>query len=176
MTNIDIIKQVAFGMLLGALLMLPLFIYQSRQKETIEVPVEVKDTITIEKERIVEHTKIEYITKFDTVYEYATDTDTIPVPIEIPIEHKVYEDTLRTDTTEIAFKVLYSGFKPSLDEIGVSYHLHTQRAVKTKKKPAVGNTLCVGLQVGYGTTWPEPKFSPYVGVGFCYGFGVTFGR
>lgn len=173
-------KEILLGMVIGVLLMLPISIYEwTRPAEVKEIPFEVRDTVTITKDTIIFKTRTEYVTKFDTVYQVIDGRDTIEIPVELPIEHKVYQDTIRTDTTEIALDIKYSGFKPSLDEVGLIYHLSTKRAVETKKKPKLGQYFGVGFSVGAGAgfnplTKAPSLAAPEVSIGLQYGFGITW--
>lgn len=82
----------------------------------------------------------------------------------IPIEQKVYEDSL--------YKAYVSGYKPSLDSLLIYPRKETITITnKTYHKP---KRFGIGVQVGYGVTIGEQaKFVPYVGVGISYNF-LTF--
>lgn len=149
---------------------------QSMKKETITeyVKVEVHDTISIDKPRIVEHTKTLYRTKYDTIIVNFADTITDTIKVELPIEHKEFIDTIRTDSTTAVVDVHFSGFKPSLDKIDISYHYEGKKAVKTKKYK-MGQSIVVGPYVGFGLTLEQqPRLVPEVGVGVMYGFGCSW--
>lgn len=137
-------------------------------------PVEIHDTIKIDSVRIVEKTKIVDKSVFDTTYIWKYDTITDTIKLEIPIEHKEYIDTLRTDTSEIDLRIKYSGFKTSLDEIDITNHYYVKQPVKTNKIK-VGQSITLGVQTGYGVTLTDqPQFSPYIGLGITYGLGITW--
>lgn len=146
--------------------------HNTKQVETIEIPIEIRDTITVEKERIVEHTKVKYVTKFDTVCKIIYGVDTIKSVIELPIEHNIYQDTILTDSTKVEMAIKYSGFKASLDSVGINYHYIGERAVEVKKR-GFGQGFGVSINAGYGLSYQNGQISPsyYVGIGVSYSIG-----
>lgn len=144
------------------------------------IEVEVRDTITVQKERIVEHTKVQYVTKYDTVVQYVALNDTVLIPVELPIEHMVYEDTITTDSTEVELSIKYSGFKPSLDSIGISYQWHREKPLEARKsgfRSFLGVGCYAGVGVGYD--YRDKTFNlgtPEVGIALIYGFGWTWDK
>lgn len=117
------------------------------------------DTITITKIDTVTVTKpviqYRYITQVitDTLY----NTDSVLVPVRIPIETKIYQDT--------TYRAVVSGYRASLDTIQV-YPIHTTTTITntiTKKK-----RFNIGVQagVGYGVFNKKPDI--YVGLGVSY--------
>lgn len=162
------------------ILVLSLLLFHACRKpaDIIKVPVEVHDTITVTKERIIEHTKVEYVTVFDTMIVVEGHDDTIQVPVELPIEHMMYQDTIRTDSTDVELAIKYSGFKPSLDSVGISYHYVGERAVEVKKtgfRRFVGVGAYVGAGVGYDLLRKDVVVTaPEVGVCVTVGWGYTW--
>lgn len=76
------------------------------------------------------------------------------VEVELPIEQKVYSDSL--------YKAWVSGFDARLDSIKL-FHPTKYITITTKQKPSRWN---VGIQGGVGIT---PKgIQPYIGVGVSY--------
>ena len=112
-----------------------------------------RDTITIIKPKTV-YKYIDRIVR-DTLY----SVDSIPVPINIPIETKVYQDSL--------YRVVVSGYRPQLDTISI-FNKNQIRTInkityKTKKwniSPSVG--------IGYGLY--HKKVDMYVGFSVNYNF------
>lgn len=109
------------------------------------------DTITIEKPVL----KYKYITKVitDTLY----NTDSILVPVRIPIERTIFQDS--------TYRAVVSGYRASLDTIQV-YPIHTYTTITnmiTKQK-----RFNIGVQagVGYGVFNKKPDI--YVGLGVSY--------
>jgi len=82
----------------------------NKKTDIIERKVEVHDTTTVVRDSIISHTVTKYITSFDTVLSIIKDTDTIAVPVELPIEHKQYRDTINKDSIVYDIQIDYSGF------------------------------------------------------------------
>lgn len=131
--------------------------YSNREKEEIQIT----DTITISKTdtiRIIEpQPVIQYRDRIvrDTLY----NTDSVLVPVDIPIEVKVYQNT--------NYKAVISGYKANLDSISIfnKNQIHTINKItyKTKKwniSPSIG--------VGYGIY--HKKIDMYVGFSLNYNF------
>lgn len=117
------------------------------------------DTVTITKIDTVTVTKpviqYRYITQVitDTLY----NTDSIKVPVRIPIERTTYQDS--------TYRAVVSGYRASLDTIQV-YPIHTYTTITnmiTKQK-----RFNIGVQagVGYGVFNKKPDI--YVGFGVSY--------
>lgn len=117
------------------------------------------DTVTITKIDTVTITKpvvqYRYITQVitDTLY----NTDSVLVPVRIPIESKTYQDN--------TYRAVVSGYRASLDTIQV-FPIHTYTTITntiTKQK-----RFNIGIQagVGYGICTKKPDV--YVGLGvYC---------
>ncbi len=117
------------------------------------------DTVTITKIDTVTVTKpvlkYKYLTKIitDTLY----STDSVLVPVRIPIESKTYQDS--------TYRAIVSGYKASLDTIQV-FPIHTTTTITNtiiKQK-----RFDIGIQagVGYGCFTKKPDL--YVGFGVFY--------
>ena len=117
------------------------------------------DTITITKIDTVTVTKPVLNNRFitqvitDTLY----NTDSVLVPVQIPIETKIYQDS--------TYRAVISGYRASLDTIQV-YPIHTYTTITniiTKKK-----RFNIGLQAGVGYGCFNKKPDIYVGLGVSY--------
>lgn len=117
------------------------------------------DTITITKIDTVTVTKPVLNNRFitqvitDTLY----NTDSVLVPVQIPIETKIYQDS--------TYRAVISGYRASLDTIQV-YPIHTYTTITniiTKKK-----RFNIGLQAGVGYGYFNKKPDIYVGLGVSY--------
>lgn len=133
------------GFVIGVLINIPSC---QKQPETKIEYIEKHDTITVEKERIVEKTKIKYVDRIDTFY-VKESGDTVPVQ-DLPIEHKVYEDTLKTDSTSTKIKIEYSGFNASVDAIYMDHQYYEKQTTIIKQPKKVGLVWTVGLGLGIG--------------------------
>lgn len=117
------------------------------------------DTITITKIDTVTVLKpvvqYRYITQVitDTLY----NTDSVLVPVRIPIESKTYQDS--------TYRAVVSGYRASLDTIQV-YPIHTYTTITniiTKQK-----RFNIGVQAGVGYGCFNKKPDIYVGLGVSY--------
>lgn len=115
------------------------------------------DTVTITKIDTVIVVKpavqYRYITQVitDTLY----NTDSIKVPVQIPIESKTYQDS--------TYRAVVSGYRASLDTIQV-YPIHTITTITNIKQKRFN----IGIQagVGYGCFNKKPDI--------YWGFGVSY--
>ena len=125
----------------------------------------------------------------DTVFSHSTDT------FYLPKENICYKDTTVLDTIYLhdtillkeqkcytdSFSTVYiSGIEPEIDSI---FHyiprdtviVNTTKTVTCTKPKHWGQSVVVGVQLGYGVTINHtPTFSPYIGVGLTYGFGYNW--
>lgn len=152
-------------------------VYQYAQSQNEENKVIVlHDTIRIDSIRIQEHTRPIYVTHHDTCIVYRRDTICDTLTIEIPIEHKVYTDTINHDSTQWKLDIGFSGYKAKIDSANISV-LHTKEVSFNKPKSyMMGQTISIGLQAGYGMGFEGMTIhpSPYIGIGINYGFGITW--
>lgn len=155
-------------------------IYQYRCQDPPEtVTVEVRDTIQIEKERIVEHTRPVYVTKYDTIVQHIerrdSIVDTISVPVEIPITHYEYRDTIKNDSSTCNLLIKYSGYRTSIDTIGINYHLTREIPVNQRKR-VFGQAVGIGVSAGYGLHYSNAAFipGPYIGISVNYTIGYVW--
>lgn len=169
------IKWYILTFLGGIMSSLILYFCIGRKTVVEEKVVYVRDTISIPYETIKYKERVKYVTQFDTIICVVRDSVMDTVRVELPIEHKQYRDTIKTDTTDIKVDIEYSGFKPQLDRVWIDYSYTGKQLVKSKKKGHFGQSVVVGVQVGYGVGINNPiKFNPYVGVGITYGFGYSW--
>ena len=107
------------------------------------------DTVTVIKPVI----QYKYITQVitDTLY----NTDSIKVPVQIPTESKIYQDS--------SYRAVVSGYRTSLDTIQV-YPIHTYTTITNINQKRFN----IGIQagVGYGCFTKKPDM--YVGLGVSY--------
>lgn len=159
----------------GILSSLILYFCVGRKTVEVEKMVYVRDTISIPVETIKYKERVKYVTEFDTIICVVRDSVYDTIRVELPIEHKQYKDTILTDTTDIKVDIEYSGFKPQLDRVWIDYSYKNKQTLKSPKKGKFGQSIVIGVQVGYGVGISNPiKFNPYVGVGITYGFGYSW--
>lgn len=131
--------------------------YSNREKEEIQITDTItiikRDTITI----ISPQPVIRYVDRIvrDTLY----NTDSVLVPVDVPIETKVYQDS--------NYRAIISGYRPQLDSISIFNKNQIQTinkiTYKTKKwnfSPSVG--------IGYGMF--GKRIDMYVGFSLNYNF------
>jgi hypothetical protein len=132
--------------------------YSNNRKEekipqTDTITIIKRDTITI----IKPQSHIRYVNRIvrDTLY----SIDSIPVPVNLPIEVKVYQDS--------NYRAIISGYRPQLDSISIFNKNQIQTinkiTYKTKKwnfSPSVG--------IGYGMF--GKRIDMYVGFSLNYNF------
>ena len=117
------------------------------------------DTITIIKNDTV--TVIKPVVQYRYITQVITDTlyntDSVLVPVRIPIESKTYQDS--------TYRAVISGYRASLDTIQV-YPIHTYTTITniiTKQK-----RFNIGVQAGVGYGCFTKKPDVYVGLGVSY--------
>lgn len=137
------------------------------EPKVIEVPVH--DTITIDSIRIEEKTKWKYDTKFDTVTCYCSDTDTVFVPITIPIGHYTYVDTIETDTTSAELKIAYQGYKSKIDSVSLIYNYTNKTVIIPEPKKKVSPFITSEIGPSFAA-----DFKTVQGVATQVGAGVMF--
>lgn len=141
--------------LLLALSLVFQYLYHSNRKgkenslKTDTITITKIDTVTIIKPVV----QYRYITQVitDTLY----NTDSIKVPVRIPIERTTYQDS--------TYRAVVSGYRASLDTIQV-YPIHTYTTITNTKQKRFN----IGVQagVGYGVFNKKPDI--YVGLGVSY--------
>lgn len=123
--------------------------------------IQIKDTITITQTDTITiikpKTVYKYIDKIvkDTLY----NTDSVLVPVDVPIETKVYQDS--------SYRAVISGYKPELDSIYIFNRNQIQYINKTTYKTKKWN---VSPSVGVGYGFYHRKFDMYVGFSIGYSF------
>jgi hypothetical protein len=141
--------------LLLALSLVFQYLYHSNRKgkenslKTDTITITKIDTVTIIKPVV----QYRYITQVitDTLY----NTDSIKVPVQIPIETKIYQDS--------TYRAVISGYRASLDTIQV-YPIHTITTITNIKQKRFN----IGLQAGVGYGCFNKKLDMYIGLGVSY--------
>ena len=141
--------------LLLALSLVFQYLYHSNRKgtenslKTDTITITKIDTVTVVKPAV----QYRYITQVITYTLY--NTDSVLVPVQIPIETKIYQDS--------TYRAVISGYRASLDTIQV-YPIHTYTTITNTKQKRFN----IGIQagVGYGCFTKKPDM--YVGLGVSY--------
>ncbi len=132
--------------------------YYNNKKEE---PIRITDTITIIKRDTITIIKPQPVIKYrnkiikDTLY----SVDSIPVSVNVPLETKVYQDSL--------YRAVVSGYRPQLDSISIFNKNQIQYINKIIYKTKRWN-INPSLGVGYG--FYHKKFDMYLGFSIGYNF------
>ena len=115
------------------------------------------DTIAIIKPKPI------YVEKIKTIIDTLPSVvDSSKVEVIIPIEKKVYKDTIYKDKDTINIKAVISGYKANLDTLDIEIYKVKQVINKINVKP---KKFIVGPQIGI--TY-DGKLKPFIGVGITY--------
>lgn len=155
------------GIFIGLMLNIP---FWNRPEQTItEVPVH--DTVIIDSTRIQENVVYKYQTVHDTTVVYIQDTDTISIPIFIPIDHYEYNDTINTDSTSTQLHISYQGYKAKIDSVGVIHNYKQKETVIQEQQKRISPfiTLQCGPKLDY-------NFQSVNGVSASIGAGLLFNK
>lgn len=138
-------------------------------------PIQIHDTISLTDTIMQEKVKILYRTKADTFVVCQHDSIHDTIWMDIPIDHKLYADRIKADSGSFDVAIRYSGYRASLDSVGIAYHAEVKQAVIAKKR-GWGQFIGIGIGAGYGGSMIDQRIyaSPYVGVHVTYGFGYTW--
>lgn len=143
--------------------------YQRTQVPPTEpILVTLHDTLVIDSTRVVEHTKLQYITKDSIQYVYKTDSVVDSIYIPIDIEHKIYKDTLENDSASYDISILYSGFHSSIDEINIKSIRSTEVSFQCPKPRKFHIALSAGYYTGYNLIDRKIYSGPGAGISFTY--------
>lgn len=126
-----------------------------------EEPIQIKDTISITKIDTITIIKpqpvIRYVDRIvrDTLY----SVDSVLIPVNIPIETKIYTDS--------SYRAVISGYKANLDTISIfnKNQIHTINKITYKTK-----RINFSPSIGFGYGMFGKKFDMYVGFSINYNF------
>ena len=137
------------------------------------VYIEKWDTVTIDSVRIKWKEKPVEVFLHDTFY-IDKSGDTVNLP-DLPITKKLYEDTIKTDSTSTEIKINYSGFNASIDNIYLKHNYYSTKETIIKDQKRVGLVWFVGVYAGYGVHGSINTgtfgHGPEVGIGAGIGIG-----
>lgn len=128
-----------------------------------------RDTITSTDTIYVDRPVPKFITKIkevaDTVIEHVTDTDTLYIPLQLPIVEKEYENK----DYYARIKGVEFGSYPALESLQIYQTTNTITEEKTiVKRKKWGFSVVGGL--GYGYNPVSKKIEPNVGITIGYGY------
>ena len=135
-------------------------------KETEVIHTDTIKTIRVDTIR-VERTFTDYI--YDTI----VVNDTVYVA-DIP---RVYTDSTADYALNVRAVKMYD-YRLDIFRVDTITRYVQEKPTEPKKSGKMGQSVVVGLQVGYGLgvqpTTMQARFEPYIGIGITYGFGFTF--
>lgn len=173
MTKKDNIYLILIGVLLLVITFLSIYNTNQKQEEPTIVTVEVRDTITIDSVRIIEHCVPLYVKEYDTIY-VPNDTIKDTIQVLVPISQYEYKDTIVTDSSRTELDIRYSGYKATLDKIDINYH-STKEVSLNPKKLHIKPSFNIGIGGGYGAGYKDGtiRLEPQVGIYGTVGFSVV---
>lgn len=137
----------------------------------------VHDTTVIVKDSIQKHTVIKDVLLYDTIIQTIVDTDTIYIPIDLPITYKTYTNKLCNNNIEYDVTINYSGYKSEIEDVTIQSKYLKENITNIKQNPW-RQTISIGVQIGCGMQLTPQQsiysFGPYIGIGIQYGFGYTW--
>ena len=151
-------NTVYYLLLIAAAFFAGLYLSRCAASEQMSATAAVSDTVTI---HITDTIPIpypvpKYITVTDTLY--IGDTVTQTVIASLPVETKLYEDSL--------YRAQVSGIRANLDYIEVYPKLERQIIYNTETITQPPKRWGLGISAGYAFT--GSKMQPYVGIGVTY--------
>lgn len=139
------IISIIIGVIIGVLINIPSC---QKQSEPEVIYKEVHDTVTIDSIRIQWKTKPVEVYLIDTFYIKGSG-DTVKLD-SLPIETKVYKDTIINDSTSTEIQVNFSGFNARIDSIWLRHNYFEKETTIIKQPKKVGLVWAVGVGVGFG--------------------------
>lgn len=135
-------------------------------KETEVVHTDTIQAIRVDTIR-VERTFTDYI--YDTI----VVNDTVYVA-DIP---RVYTDSTADYALNVRAVKMYD-YRLDIFRVDTIIRYIQEKPTEPKKRGKMGQSVVIGLQVGYGLgvqpKTMQARFEPYIGIGITYGFGFTF--
>lgn len=135
------------GIIIGILINIPSC---SKQPEPKIEYKEVHDTVTIDSIRIQWKTKPVEVYLTDTFY-VKESGDTVKLD-SLPIEKKVYKDTVINDSTSTEIQVNFHGFNAGIDSIWLKHNYFEKETTIVKEPKKVGLVWAIGPSLGYSAT------------------------
>lgn len=146
-------------LLIILLILVICFRYCSNEKK--EEPIPQTDTITIIKRDTITIIKPQPVIQYrdrivrDTLY----NTDSVLIPVDVPIETKIYTDS--------SYRAVISGYRPQLDTISIFNKNQIQYINKITYKTKKWN-VSPSAGIGYGMF--GKRIDMYVGFSIGYNF------
>lgn len=144
------------------------FYQRNHLSPTEPILVTLHDTLVIDSTRVVEHTKLQYITKDSIQYVYKTDSVVDSIYIPIDIEHKTYRDTITNESTTYDIHIDYSGYNSNIDRLEIKTQWQKEVTIPQKKPRKFHISLQAGYYTGYNLVDKRLYSGPGAGIGISY--------
>ena len=109
----------------------------------------------------------------DYIYDTIVVNDTVYIA-DIP---RVYTDSTADYALNVRAVKMYD-YRLDIFRVDTIIRYIQEKPTEPKKRGKMGQSVVIGLQVGYGLgvqpTTMQARFEPYIGIGITYGFGFTF--
>ena len=142
-------------------LIITILIQSKPDKPAKPVLLQTTDTLFVPKEVIKWKTKTVYSTELDTFI--VKDTDTVPFTVQI--DHKLYKDTIKTDSSTTYVSVGYHGFASEIDSISLIHNRISVYVPEIPKKKKLNFGITVSVSTGYDILHNTVYFGPGIGIG-----------
>ena len=142
-------------------LIITVLIQSKPDKPAKPVIITTIDTLFVPKEVIKWKTKTVYSTELDTFIVQNTDT----VPFTVQIDHKLYKDTIKTDSSTTYISVGYHGFASEIDSISLIHNRISTYVPEIPKKKKINFGITVSVSTGYDIIHNTVYFGPGIGIG-----------
>ena len=109
----------------------------------------------------------------DYIYDTIIVNDTVYIA-DIP---RVYTDSTSDYALNVRAVKMYD-YRLDIFRVDTITRYIQEKPAEPKKIGKLGQSVVIGLQVGYGlgvqAATMQARFEPYIGIGITYGFGITF--
>lgn len=143
-------------------------IYKDKPKTEIKV-----DTVITEKRDTIILTNVKPYTeiKYKKVVDTLKTTDSVFVPVEVPISLQKYEgDTVTDNNLKVHYRANVTGYRASLDSLWFAVDRKDTIIYKEVTKYKKKRGFKVVPYAGYGFNPIDRKFSPSIGLAVAYQF------
>jgi len=162
-------NKIGYVIIIILLCIIGYFIITNNRNNNVEY---ITTTDTIYVERIIHDTVPKLV--YQSIHKYITDTlmttDSIYIPVHIPISNYHYSNTLYQGSDTIKYNAFVSGYKTTLDSIDISLRYPQIIQNTSITRPNKGIKINHGIQVGLGLGIINQKPDIYAG----YGLQITF--
>ena len=145
-------------------------IYKDIKNKNTEIRT---DTVVTEKHDtiLLTDTKPYAVIKYKTVTDTLKTTDSVKVPVEVPLSLQKYEgDTLSTNGTKVHYRANVIGYRASLDSLMIDVMHKDSIIYKEVTKYRKKRGFRIAPYAGYGFNMVSKRIEPSIGIGISYNF------